>query len=266
MIRFDQMPPEVMQAMCTPMHEVLPAMPPPRGHGAALWLGSLTASMDSGLLREHRIGHLVQVLDVPWLPDPATAGLALECYRMDILDIPSADLRSHLEGACQDIRSALARGKNVLVHCQQARYTLLVASSYAYAYGLGDLAQRGSRHRLSHRRPRHDLRPGVRVRQVEARVHQAQLGLRRLSEGVGVHGPATSGAEHGASAYDAVNRSPVHASMRGHSLETITPADFEVFYTESGCTCSACTIAHHTETRYRISILLIPHVDSTYIS
>lgn len=121
MIRFDQMPPEVMQAMCTPMHEVLPAMPPPRGHGGALWLGSLSAPMDAALLREQRIGHLVQVLDVPWLPDPAAQGLQLEYYRMDVLDLPSADLRSHLEGACDDIVQALARGKNVLVHCQQVR-------------------------------------------------------------------------------------------------------------------------------------------------
>jgi hypothetical protein len=133
MIRFDQMPPEVMQAMCTPMHEVLPPMPPPRGHGGALWLGSLSASMDYGLLREARIGHLVQVLDVPWLPDPATAGLALECYRMDILDLPSADLRSHLEGACNDIRNALARGKNVLVHCQQVRSSFPTSRTHAHA-------------------------------------------------------------------------------------------------------------------------------------
>jgi protein-tyrosine phosphatase len=127
MIRFDQMSPEVMQAMCTPMHEVLPAMPPPRGHGGALWLGSLSASLDAPLLREHRIGHLVQVLDVPWLPDPATQGLQLETYRMDILDLPSADLRSHLEGACADISSALGRGLNVLVHCQQVCPSLPVS-------------------------------------------------------------------------------------------------------------------------------------------
>jgi hypothetical protein len=117
MIRFDNIPPEVMQAMCTPMHEILPASP--RGHGGALFLGSLSATMDSSLLREHRIGHLVQVLDVPWLPDPATQGLQLTYYRMDLLDVPSADLKPHLEGACDDIQRHLARGTNVLVHCQQ---------------------------------------------------------------------------------------------------------------------------------------------------
>jgi hypothetical protein len=115
MIRFDQMPPEVMQAMCTPMHEIIPRSPA----SGALHLGALTASLDAGLLRDFHIGHLVQVLDVPWLPDPATQGLQLEIYKMDILDLPSADLRSHLVGACDDIKSALARGKNVLVHCQQ---------------------------------------------------------------------------------------------------------------------------------------------------
>jgi protein-tyrosine phosphatase len=38
---------------------------------------------------------------------------------MDISDLSNADLRSHLVGACDDIKSALARGKFVLVHCQQ---------------------------------------------------------------------------------------------------------------------------------------------------
>jgi hypothetical protein len=116
MIRFDQMPPEVMQAMCTPMHEVLPSSP---STGGSIWLGSLSASMDAQLLREHRIGHLVQALDVPWLPDPATQGLQLEVYRMDLLDTTSADLRVHLEGVIKDIKGAVGRGKNVLIHCQQ---------------------------------------------------------------------------------------------------------------------------------------------------
>jgi len=39
--------------------------------------------------------------------------------RIDIMDIPSADLRSHLDDACARIEKSLAAGKNVLVHCQQ---------------------------------------------------------------------------------------------------------------------------------------------------
>jgi hypothetical protein len=123
MIRFDQMPPEVMQAMCTPMHEILPANP--RSHGGTLWLGSLSATMDAQLLREQKISLLVQVLDAPWLPDPSLQGLKLDTYRMDILDLPSADLKPHLEGACDTIASALGRGLNVLVHCQQVSVWIL---------------------------------------------------------------------------------------------------------------------------------------------
>jgi hypothetical protein len=35
------------------------------------------------------------------------------------LDLESQDLRPHLEDAVEDIDSALRRGRNVLVHCQQ---------------------------------------------------------------------------------------------------------------------------------------------------
>ena len=115
MIRFDNVPPEVMAAMCTPMHEIFPRGSPSSG---ALWLGSLSAAMDGGLLRAHGIKHVVQVLDTPWLPDLPPGVVS---YRMDVLDIPSADLRPHLEGACDDIQRALSRGENVLVHCQQVR-------------------------------------------------------------------------------------------------------------------------------------------------
>lgn len=125
MIRFDGLPPEVMRAMCTPMHLVIPSNPsnPSRG---ALYLGSLSATMDKSILLEKNITHLVQVLDVPWLPLSEKDGF--ECYRIDILDIPSADLKCHLEGACKDIDKALRSGQNVLVHCQQASYRSLLGS------------------------------------------------------------------------------------------------------------------------------------------
>ena len=73
--------------------------------------------MDSANLRQHHIAVLVQVLDVPWLPPLEQEGF--ECYRMDVLDVESHDLKPHLEGAVERIDAALKRGKNVLVHCQQ---------------------------------------------------------------------------------------------------------------------------------------------------
>ncbi|KIJ59281.1 hypothetical protein HYDPIDRAFT_177879 [Hydnomerulius pinastri MD-312] len=132
MIRFDGMAPEVMEAMCTPMHQILPAhypsptsptiqsVPPMTSSTTAsgsLFLGSISATMDRELLKKNHITHVVQVLDAPWLPISEKDGF--RCLRIDILDKPSADLRPHLEGACQYIASALSCGGNVLVHCQQ---------------------------------------------------------------------------------------------------------------------------------------------------
>ncbi|KAG6337373.1 hypothetical protein ID866_1696 [Astraeus odoratus] len=131
MIRFEGMAPEVMEAMCTPMHLVLPThYPTPTSPTilsvfpvpsnvvpGSLFLGSLSATMDRELLASHHITHVVQVLDVPWLPISEKDGFW--CLKIDILDKPSADLRPHLEGACQYIYNALSSGGNVLVHCQQ---------------------------------------------------------------------------------------------------------------------------------------------------
>ncbi|KAJ6582324.1 protein-tyrosine phosphatase-like protein [Mycena capillaripes] len=113
MIAFDSVSREEMEAMCTPMHPFLGA-----GAGAgALYLGSMAAVHDLDLLREHHITHLVQVLEVPWMPQSADAGFA--CHRIDIEDRSSAALQPHLAAACDYIRAALERGDNVLVHCQQ---------------------------------------------------------------------------------------------------------------------------------------------------
>jgi hypothetical protein len=38
---------------------------------------------------------------------------------LDILDLESQDLKPHLEDAVENIDSALRKGRNVLVHCQQ---------------------------------------------------------------------------------------------------------------------------------------------------
>ncbi|KAG6836466.1 hypothetical protein H0H93_007746 [Arthromyces matolae] len=109
MIRFDNMPPEVMQAMCTPMHQVL-------SQTGSLYLGSLSA-VEKDYLLEHGISHLVQVLDAPWIPISEKDGFS--CHRIPILDQTSVDLKPHLEAACNYIDRALRSGKNVLVHCQQ---------------------------------------------------------------------------------------------------------------------------------------------------
>jgi hypothetical protein len=120
MIRFDNVPPEVMQAMCTPMHQIIPSSPPSPSSGptGALYVGSMSAINDRDLLREHRISHLIQIADVAWLPSDRDG---LECFRINILDSSSSDLRPHLEAACIFIEKAIRSGKNVLVHCQQVR-------------------------------------------------------------------------------------------------------------------------------------------------
>ena len=128
MIRFDNVPPEVMRAMCTPMHLILPASP--QQHTGALYLGSFSAILDPALLSANNIQALVQVLDAPWLPSVeahAAQGNRLECYRHDILDSSSADLRPHLEATVRWIDDRLRRGVNVLVHCQQVRSSSLPA-------------------------------------------------------------------------------------------------------------------------------------------
>ncbi|KZT69480.1 phosphatases II [Daedalea quercina L-15889] len=118
MIRFDNLPPEVMQAMCTPMHLIIP--PSPAHRTGALYLGSFSAVLDQPLLDQHRISALVQVLDAPWVPDPTAGGARpIDCYRLDILDSSTADIRPHLEQAVRWIDDRLRKGVNVLVHCQQ---------------------------------------------------------------------------------------------------------------------------------------------------
>ncbi|KAF9778658.1 protein-tyrosine phosphatase-like protein [Thelephora terrestris] len=140
MIRFDGVPPEIIQAMCTPMHQIL--LPPPAQHLGHLWLGSFAAISDNDLLRKHRITHIVQVIDVSWLPPVNDPNMTVT--RIDIMDIPSADLKSHLDAACAGIEKSLTSGKNVLVHCQQgiSRSASVVIAylikkydmSYEYAY------------------------------------------------------------------------------------------------------------------------------------
>jgi protein-tyrosine phosphatase len=159
MIAFDSVSRDEMEAMCTPMHRILsptplPAPVPvpvpaynkntllndnknsksanstgststsavsadqdPAARTGALYLGSMAAVHDLDLLREHGITHLVQVLEVPWIPQADDDGFTY--HRIDIEDRSSAALKPHLDAACNYIRASLARGDNVLVHCQQ---------------------------------------------------------------------------------------------------------------------------------------------------
>jgi len=143
MIRFDNLPPEVMQAMCTPMHLILPSSP--SGSSArkgALYLGSLQAIFDAHLLASHHIGALVQVLDAPWLPSVdaqvSASGGKLDSYRLDILDSTTADLKPHLEATVRWIDDRLRKGVNVLVHCQQgvSRSSAVVIAYLIYTHNM----------------------------------------------------------------------------------------------------------------------------------
>ena len=162
MIRFEGMAQEVMEAMCTPMHQILPV---PTHHSSstmpiihsvgqlmpsgALYLGSMSATMDRELLKNHHITHVIQVLDAPWIPISEKDGF--RCLRIDIHDKPTADLKSHLEGACQYIASALSSGGNVLVHCQQVRpRDLSMSTQAAEGTRIGYLSVTCHRHCLPH--------------------------------------------------------------------------------------------------------------------
>ncbi|KAL1746871.1 protein-tyrosine phosphatase-like protein [Schizophyllum fasciatum] len=114
MIRFDNLPPEIVQAMCTPMHPVISPSPSSGG----LYIGSLSAANDAELLASNRVTHVVQVLDAPWAPASDTPD-GVHRYPIPLLDSTSADLRPHLEAACEHIDRSLRARKNVLVHCQQ---------------------------------------------------------------------------------------------------------------------------------------------------
>jgi len=126
MIRADTVPPEVWQAMCTPMHEIIPAAATSsRSRTGALYIGSWAASVDTDLLNTHAIRDVVEVLDSQWAtsphPTPGIGGAAPPTrYKIAIQDTSDADvLKPHIDGAVRHIRDKLAQGQNVLVHCQQ---------------------------------------------------------------------------------------------------------------------------------------------------
>ncbi|KAJ7119950.1 protein-tyrosine phosphatase-like protein [Mycena crocata] len=111
MIRFDQLPPAVVKAMCIPMHQILPSTE----HSGALYLGSLAAVIDPTLLRTHGISRIVQVLEPQFAPQQDDFAV----YNIDISDTESTDLLPHLEPACKYIEHALKGRENILIHCHQ---------------------------------------------------------------------------------------------------------------------------------------------------
>lgn len=224
MIRFENMSPEVWQAMCTPMHQILaPSSTPSMG---GLYLGSMTAVHDQDLLKEQAITHFVQVHEVPWLPNSKDGN---NYYRIDILDSCSTDLRPHLEAACDYIDQALKTGRNVLVHCQQVGilfFPPLPPSPYIPPEGWADptlaqstpphcchhslwhafsslfdtlltchpsisgrLTQSCNRHCIPHTQPRNDFRCCPRTVEAQTCVHQPQRGICQGFEGMGAGMP-----------------------------------------------------------------------------
>jgi hypothetical protein len=107
----------------TPMHQILaPQQPllsdsPPLKNPAlgALYLGSISAIIDTHYLSSHGITHIVHVIDGPF--EPFDKGHFFICYQIDIDDHQSVDLAPHLNGVCNYIDMALQSGGNVLVHC-----------------------------------------------------------------------------------------------------------------------------------------------------
>ncbi|OCB87383.1 phosphatases II [Sanghuangporus baumii] len=135
MIRFDGMKAEEWRAMCTPINEVLPA--DERSRRGALYIGSWLASADTELLDSYEIRQIVAVLDSEMARIPPSNGRS--AYNIPIADSVCADLRPYLEGACRCISDSLAKGNNVLVHCQQgiSRSAAIVVAYLMREKGMG---------------------------------------------------------------------------------------------------------------------------------
>ena len=103
----------------SPMDLILPA--DPNKKLGALYLGDLGAAIDEALLRSHSIVHIVQVLDVTWVPLEDEGFTYTRVYIEDKSTIGL--LIPFLEDACLEISTALNQEKSVLVHCLQVRAT-----------------------------------------------------------------------------------------------------------------------------------------------
>ena len=137
MTRFDDLPPEIQDAMSTPFHNILPPTDPQAAASieGGLYIGSLSAVVDPSVddLRSLHITHIVQVFNVPWLVLTEEEGFT--CYRVDIEDVPSQKLDAQLlEQVCAYIEETRQGGKSILVHCQQASCVFFFQKFFAPKY------------------------------------------------------------------------------------------------------------------------------------
>lgn len=112
MSRFDSLALDVRDSMATPMHLILQGNAE-RNEGT-LYLGSLGAVSEPDVLHQHQINHIVQVIELPWIPLDG-----FETYCIDLGDVQTADLQSHLADASNHIHGLIVSGASVLVHCHQ---------------------------------------------------------------------------------------------------------------------------------------------------
>ena len=116
MSRFDTLAPDVRDSMVTPMHVILQG--DAEKNEGTLYLGSLGAISDPDVLRAHHISHIIQVIELPWIPLDG-----FETYCIDLGDDQTADLQSHLADASLHIHGLIISGASVLVHCHQVSKT-----------------------------------------------------------------------------------------------------------------------------------------------
>ena len=121
MIRREDMTPEAWASMCIPLNEVIPTDPP--HNKGALYIGSWFASVDEDLLSQHKLKELVSVNDSQMTLCPTAARNG---YEIRIADSTAAELKPFLEDVCNHIEKKLSSGENVLVHCQQVRFLLMI--------------------------------------------------------------------------------------------------------------------------------------------
>ena len=78
-----------------------------------VWLGSLQAANDSELLEKEGITYMVSL---GCQPDNMPACVK-EHLKIDVEDLPTADLEPHFPTACDFIHACVKQNGKVLVHC-----------------------------------------------------------------------------------------------------------------------------------------------------
>jgi hypothetical protein len=118
-----------MHQILAPQQPLLSDSPPLKNPAlGALYLGSISAIIDTHYLSSHGITHIVHVIDGPF--EPFDKGHSFICYQIDIDDHQSVDLAPHLNGVCNYIDMALQSGGNVLVHCHMVSIVSYLSFKY----------------------------------------------------------------------------------------------------------------------------------------